>query len=126
MSFAARTCSRRRLARSCLQNLLGLPTPAYLHVPVAINASGEKLSKQTRAAALPDAPLPTLLAAWRFLGQEPPSCTPANVAEFWRWAHASWKVSRLPPVPMLPAPAGMEDARGSRREALKARRVERV
>jgi glutamyl-Q tRNA(Asp) synthetase len=92
-----------------LQKLLGLPTPAYLHVPVAINASGEKLSKQTRAAALPDAPLPTLLAAWRFLGQEPPACTPANVAEFWRWAHASWKVSRLPRVPMLPAPAGMED-----------------
>ncbi len=63
-----------------LQNLLGLPTPSYLHVPVAINAAGEKLSKQTRAAPLPDAPLPTLLAAWRFLGQEPPSCTPANVA----------------------------------------------
>jgi glutamyl-Q tRNA(Asp) synthetase len=91
-----------------LQKLLGLPTPAYLHVPVAINASGEKLSKQTRAVALPDAPLPTLLAAWRFLSQDPPPDTPANVAEFWRWAHASWKASRLPPVPMLPAPAGME------------------
>jgi glutamyl-Q tRNA(Asp) synthetase len=92
-----------------LQNLLGLPTPAYLHVPVAINASGEKLSKQTHAAALPEAPLPTLLAAWRFLGQEPPPCAPANVAEFWHWAHAAWKVTRLPPVPMLPAPAGMAD-----------------
>ena len=54
-----------------LQDLLGLPTPAYLHVPVAINPSGEKLSKQTRAAALPDKPLPVLLAAWRFLGQPP-------------------------------------------------------
>jgi glutamyl-Q tRNA(Asp) synthetase len=97
-----------------LQNLLGVTTPSYLHVPVAINASGEKLSKQTRAAALPDAPLPMLLAAWRFLGQEPPPCTPANVAEFWRWAHAAWKVSRLPPVPMLPAPAGTEDAKAAR------------
>ena len=86
-----------------LQMLLGLPTPSYLHVPVAINAAGEKLSKQTRAAALPDSPLPTLLAAWRFLGQEAPADTPANVGEFWRWAHTSWKVSRLPPVPMLPA-----------------------
>jgi glutamyl-Q tRNA(Asp) synthetase len=92
-----------------LQKLLGLPTPTYLHVPVAINASGEKLSKQTCAAALPNAPLPTLLAAWRFLGQDSPPDTPANVAEFWHWAHAAWKVSRLPPVPMLPAPAGMED-----------------
>jgi glutamyl-Q tRNA(Asp) synthetase len=88
-----------------LQTLLGLPTPSYLHVPVAINAAGEKLSKQTRAAALPDSPLPTLLAAWRFLGQEPPADTPADVGEFWRWAHASWKPSRLPPVPMLPAAA---------------------
>jgi glutamyl-Q tRNA(Asp) synthetase len=88
-----------------LQTLLGLPTPSYLHVPVAINAAGEKLSKQTRAAALPDSPLPTLLAAWRFLGQEPPADTPADVGEFWRWAHASWKLSRLPPVPMLPAAA---------------------
>jgi glutamyl-Q tRNA(Asp) synthetase len=88
-----------------LQKLLGLPTPSYLHVPIAINAAGEKLSKQTRAAALPDSPLPTLLAAWRFLGQEPPADTPADVGEFWRWARASWKVSRLPPVPMLPAAA---------------------
>jgi len=92
-----------------LQMLLGLPTPSYLHVPVAINAAGEKLSKQTRAAALPDSPLPTLLAAWRFLGQEPPADTPADVGEFWRWAHASWKVSRLQPVPMLPAAAATID-----------------
>jgi glutamyl-Q tRNA(Asp) synthetase len=88
-----------------LQKLLGLPTPSYLHVPVAINDAGEKLSKQTRAAALPHSPLPTLLAAWRFLGQEPPADTPADVGEFWRWAHAAWTVSRLPPVPMLPAAA---------------------
>jgi len=92
-----------------LQKLLGLPAPSYLHVPVAINAAGEKLSKQTRAAALPDSPLPTLLAAWRFLGQEPPVDAPADVGEFWRWAHASWKVSRLPPVPMLPAAAATID-----------------
>ena len=93
-----------------LQMLLGLPTPSYLHVPVAINAAGEKLSKQTRAAALPDSPLPTLLAAWRFLGQEAPADTPANVGEFWRWAHAAWKVSQLPPVSMLPAAATLDAA----------------
>ncbi len=32
-----------------LQRLLGLPTPRYLHVPAALNAAGEKLSKQTGA-----------------------------------------------------------------------------
>jgi glutamyl-Q tRNA(Asp) synthetase len=35
-----------------LQRLLGLPTPRYLHVPVAVNAAGEKLSKQTGAEPL--------------------------------------------------------------------------
>jgi glutamyl-Q tRNA(Asp) synthetase len=32
-----------------LQRLLGYPTPRYLHVPAAVNAAGEKLSKQTGA-----------------------------------------------------------------------------
>jgi glutamyl-Q tRNA(Asp) synthetase len=36
----------------CLQRLLGLPTPRYLHVPAAVNDAGEKLSKQTGAAAI--------------------------------------------------------------------------
>ncbi len=35
-----------------LQRLLGLPTPRYLHVPAAVNAAGEKLSKQTGAAPI--------------------------------------------------------------------------
>jgi glutamyl-Q tRNA(Asp) synthetase len=91
-----------------LQELLALPTPAYLHVPIAINPAGEKLSKQTRAAPLPDAPLPALLAAWRFLDQPPPPGRPASVPEFWAWACASWQVARLPPVPMLPVPFGRD------------------
>jgi glutamyl-Q tRNA(Asp) synthetase len=35
-----------------LQRLLGYPTPRYLHVPAAVNEAGEKLSKQTGAAAV--------------------------------------------------------------------------
>ncbi|HEX4882506.1 MAG TPA: tRNA glutamyl-Q(34) synthetase GluQRS [Casimicrobiaceae bacterium] len=90
-----------------LQRLLGLPTPTYLHVPVAIDAAGEKLSKQTRARALPAEPLDALLAAWRFLDQPAPDGRPASVDAFWRHAHASWNAARLPPVRMLPAPAGL-------------------
>jgi len=87
-----------------LQRLLGLPTPSYLHVPVAIDPSGAKLSKQTGAAPLADdGPLPALLAAWRFLDQ--PLLPPlAGVDDFWRHAIAAWSRARLPPVPMLPAP----------------------
>src|SRR5438552_18858906 len=41
-----------------LQRLLGCPMPRYMHLPVAVNRSGEKLSKQTLAAplAIEDAP----------------------------------------------------------------------
>ena len=87
-----------------LQRLLGFPTPRYLHVPVAIDASGDKLSKQTQASALPEDPLPALLATWRFLDQPLPTGTPASVAEFWAWATQAWAPARLPPVAMLPAP----------------------
>ena len=49
-----------------LQRLLGLPTPRYLHVPVVLDAAGEKLSKQTGANALSAA---DLRKALEFLGQ---------------------------------------------------------
>ena len=91
-----------------LQKLLGVPTPKYLHVPVALNTGGEKLSKQTRAAPLPREPLPALVAAWRFLDQPLPSALPTSVEQFWRYAEHTWSPSRLPPVPMLPAPVVFE------------------
>lgn len=52
-----------------LQHLLGLPTPAYLHVPVIVNADGEKLSKQSGAEAI-DAidPMDVLRTAGTHLG----------------------------------------------------------
>lgn len=52
-----------------LQQLLGLPTPGYLHIPLVLDGEGRKLSKS--AAALPvDArdPLPALRAALDRLG----------------------------------------------------------
>ena len=88
-----------------LQRLLGEATPSYLHLPVAINAAGEKLSKQTRAPALPDDPLEPLLAAWRFLEQPAPRARPRDVTAFWAHALANWTPARLPPVQMLPAPS---------------------
>jgi glutamyl-Q tRNA(Asp) synthetase len=52
-----------------LQRALGLPAPRYLHVPVVLNAAGEKLSKQTGATALEDSqPLAELERAARHLG----------------------------------------------------------
>lgn len=53
-----------------LQRALGLPTPAYAHLPLIVDSHGAKLSKSM--AALPvdgDDPLPALRLAWRALGQ---------------------------------------------------------
>ena len=72
-----------------LQRLLAYPTPRYLHVPVVRNASGEKLSKQTGAAALDlERPLAELERAWQHLGFAPIGA--ASVAVFLREAVALW------------------------------------
>jgi len=53
-----------------LQRLLGYPVPRYLHVPVAVNTAGEKLSKQTGAPAVDASRRDELLArVLAFLGQ---------------------------------------------------------
>ncbi len=90
-----------------LQQLLGLPRPRYGHLPVAVNASGEKLSKQTFAAPI-DAgdPSPALVAALSFLGQEPPAgLAHGTVKELWDWALKSWSLIRVPRVASALAPA---------------------
>jgi glutamyl-Q tRNA(Asp) synthetase len=59
-----------------LQRLLGLPTPDYLHLPLALDADGRKLSKQDRARPVDRAdPLPALRAALAFLGQRVPQAS---------------------------------------------------
>jgi glutamyl-Q tRNA(Asp) synthetase len=80
-----------------LQQCLGVPTPDYAHLPVAINAAGEKLSKQTRAAAVDvSRPGPALYAALDFLGQRPPSMlSRAPVNEIWEWARTNWGLSQV-------------------------------
>jgi glutamyl-Q tRNA(Asp) synthetase len=53
-----------------LQRALGLPTPAYAHLPLILDESGQKLSKSMAALPVGAAdPLPALRAAWRALGQ---------------------------------------------------------
>ncbi len=81
-----------------LQQLLGHPTPEYMHLPVALNIQGEKLSKQTQATAVATTdPLPQLLAAMRFLGQQSPAeLAEGDVASFWQWAIENWQPEKIP------------------------------
>lgn len=52
-----------------LQRALALPQPEYLHLPLVLAADGQKLSKQTGAAAVAlDEPLAALQAAGAVLG----------------------------------------------------------
>lgn len=91
-----------------LQGLLGYPSPQYMHLPVAANSRGEKLSKQTRAMSLERLrPQAALVAALGFLGQGPPADLEHSAAsDIWRWALDNWDVGRLPAARSLPAPAG--------------------
>lgn len=83
-----------------LQQCLGLPTPTYAHLPVVVNAAGEKLSKQTRAAAIkPNAGSAALVSALRFLGHPvPDAMAKASLTEFWAWAIANWSMAKVPSV----------------------------
>jgi glutamyl-Q tRNA(Asp) synthetase len=83
-----------------LLKLLGLPIPLYAHLPLAVNAHGEKLSKQTFAAPLnPRNPGPLLWRALAFLGQQPlPSLAGASPADMWQWAREHWNLARVPKI----------------------------
>jgi glutamyl-Q tRNA(Asp) synthetase len=80
-----------------LQRALGYATPSYLHLPLAFNAQGEKLSKQTLAPSLPNEPeakLANLRRAWRHLDQiDIEYATSPN--DFLRQAVAIWQPQRL-------------------------------
>ncbi|MBI3899126.1 MAG: tRNA glutamyl-Q(34) synthetase GluQRS [Gammaproteobacteria bacterium] len=86
-----------------LQRLLGVATPAYAHLPVAVNVRGEKLSKQTGAIALDVADRATLLwQALDFLGQHPPSeLRHESLEAVHVWARQHWRRESIPSVAAL-------------------------
>jgi glutamyl-Q tRNA(Asp) synthetase len=81
-----------------LQSLLGLPTPAYAHVPLMTNAAGQKLSKQTLAPALSLTGRSEALAqALSALGHPPPAdLHGARPTELLAWASTHWQIENVP------------------------------
>jgi glutamyl-Q tRNA(Asp) synthetase len=89
-----------------LQQLLGVPTPAYLHLPVAVHADGRKLSKQTLAQPVnPEEAAAVLGAVLAFLNHAPPETVRrSGLDALWRWAIGNWRRERLPALASIAAP----------------------
>jgi glutamyl-Q tRNA(Asp) synthetase len=80
-----------------LQRLLGLPAPAYAHVPVLVEPDGSKLAKSARSAPLRERTAQAqLLHIFDLLGLEPPAdLATATLGEAWTWAIARWDTKRV-------------------------------
>lgn len=81
-----------------LQRLLGLAEPRYLHLPLALAANGQKLSKQNLAPALAlETSARELVRALHFLGQSPePELAGARPEEIVAWAIPRWRPEAIP------------------------------
>lgn len=77
-----------------LQQLLNYPTPVYAHIPLVMNAEGQKLSKQTLAASLPDDNVNAMvIAALTFLQQPlPEKADSYALNDLWQWAITHWRL----------------------------------
>lgn len=90
-----------------LQTLLKFQTPRYAHVPLVVNAAGQKLSKQTLAPALPEAGRGAALAgALTVLGHSPPDELQGSCPdELLKWASAHWRIANVPKQSVIAKPA---------------------
>jgi len=81
-----------------LQRILNYPTPAYAHIPAAVDADGKKLSKQHHAQPVDDIqPAFTLFSALNFLGQQPDEgLLQENVEEIIQWGVKHWSMEKIP------------------------------
>jgi len=88
-----------------LQQCLNYSTAEYMHLPLAINSDGEKLSKQTYAPHI-KTDSAVLFDALNFLGQQAPAeLEHESCNTIWQWAIANWRRDKIPKNNQLP-PAG--------------------
>lgn len=89
-----------------LRAALGLPETTYMHLPLAVDASGVKLSKSDDAPAVAGAsPAAALVAVLELLGQRPPrGLESAKAADVLGWALENWQPSRFSGIREMKAP----------------------
>ena len=79
-----------------LQRCLNAPTPHYAHLPLLVNAQGQKWSKQTLAPALDLAATEALLRQVCAYLNIPPAPEVNRPREVLDWAVANWNMARVP------------------------------
>jgi len=78
-----------------LQRCLGLESPSYAHIPLAMHSDGKKLGK--RHGTDPVASVPAaeaIFLALKFLGQSPPQGM--ELEQLWAWAIENWQLASIP------------------------------
>lgn len=83
-----------------LYQQFGWDVPDYIHLPLAVNAQGNKLSKQNHAPALPHGdPRPVLIDALRFLNQNVTNeWQDLRTEELLKMAVANWTLQKVPKI----------------------------
>lgn len=78
----------------------GWPVPGYLHLPLALNAQGNKLSKQNHAPALSQGdPRPIIMQALQFLNQPVvKGWQDLSLDQLLQTAVANWTLSAVPEI----------------------------
>ena len=95
-----------------LQQLMGYPTPEYAHIPVLVNPQGQKLSKQSFAAAIPaEDPAGVLYDALVRLQQQPdPQLRHADPGSVLDWAIFHWQPRRMAGLQAVPEVSAFDAA----------------
>lgn len=90
-----------------LMRLLGLAQPRHMHLPVLVDARGNKLGKSQAAMQIRGhRPMSVLLAALRVLGQQPlADLANADVATLLAWACKQWNPAAIPACSTMPCDA---------------------
>jgi glutamyl-Q tRNA(Asp) synthetase len=81
-----------------IQQLLQFPTPSYCHLPLAVDANGNKISKSEGAAKVDIKNKEKLIyEVLEFLGQKPPAdLSDSTIIDIWKWAVENWDISLVP------------------------------